>query len=140
MCAIHASTAGSASRTEGYFDVGRAARYIRSTGPAKASVWPWRYQLVDWYLDAPQLSKAGVQPENIARSAIAGPLANAGYIGPDEIDRLMQLRPDFIVSDAKGKGITWVRDAKPAVDAWIAHNYELDAQFGDVVVYRRFSY
>lgn len=128
------------ARTEANFDVGRAARYIRSTGPANASVWPWRYQLVDWYLDTPQLSKAGVQPENIGRPAIAGPLAKAGYIGPDEIDRLMQLRPDFIVTDAKGKGIGWMRAAKPAVDAWIAHNYELDAQFDDVLVYRRFSY
>ncbi|MGB7654677.1 MAG: hypothetical protein WBL74_04270, partial [Novosphingobium sp.] len=128
------------SATEAHFDVGRAARYIRSTGPAQASVWPWRYQLVDWYLDAPQLSKAGVQPENIGRPPIAGPLARAGYIGPDEIERLMQQRPDFIVSDAKGKGITWLRSAKPGVDVWLAHNYELDAQFGDVIVYRRFSY
>ena len=126
--------------TEAHFDVGRAARYIRSAGPAQASVWPWRYQLVDWYLDAPQLSKAGVQPENIGRLPIAGPLAKAGYTGPDEIERLMQLRPDFIVSDAKGKGIAWVRSAKPGVDAWLAHNYELDAQFGDVIIYRRFSY
>lgn len=126
--------------TEAHFDVGRAARYIRSTGPAQATVWPWRYQLVDWYLDAPQLSKAGVQPENIGRPPIVGPLVKAGYIGPDEIERLMQLRPDFIVSDAKGKGIAWMRAAKPAVDAWLALNYEFDAQFDDVIVYRRFSY
>ena len=126
--------------TEAHFDVGRAARYIRSTGPAHASVWPWRYQLVDWYLDAPQLSKAGVQPENLGRAPIAGPLAKASYIGPDEIERIMLLRPDFIVTDAKAKGIAWVRSAKPEVDVWLARNYELDAQFGDVLIYRRFSY
>lgn len=127
------------AQTEGYFDVARAARFIRATGPAKPTVWPWRYQLVSWYLDTPPLSKAGVQPENIGRPPIVGPLARAGYVGPDEVGRLMQARPDFVVTDAKGKGLTWMRAAKPETEAWLAQNYEIDAQFDDVLVYRRLT-
>ena len=135
-----ASVISDPAATEGHFQVAKAARFITSTGGPKASVWPWRYQLVSWYLDDAPLSKAGVQPENIGRPPIAGPLAEHGYIGPDEIGRLMQLKPDFIVTDAKGKGQAWLRATETPIDAWLAQNYELEAQFGDVLVYRRFSY
>ena len=126
--------------TEAHFQVAKTARFITATGGPQASVWPWRYQLVSWYLDDAPLSKAGVQPENIARPAIVGPLAAHGYVGPDEIARLMQLKPDFIVTDAHGKGQAWLRETEKPIDAWMAQNYELEAQFGDVLVYRRFSY
>jgi 4-amino-4-deoxy-L-arabinose transferase-like glycosyltransferase len=126
--------------TEAHFQVAKAARFITAQGGPQASVWPWRYQLVSWYLDDAPLSKAGVQPENIGRPPIVGPLAEEGYVGPDEIGRLMQLRPDFIVTDAKGKGQAWLRETEKPIDAWMAQNYELEAQFGDVLVYRRFSY
>ncbi|MEQ1499351.1 MAG: glycosyltransferase family 39 protein [Novosphingobium sp.] len=125
------------SHTESAFEIAQAARFIKSNGRSHPSVWPWRKQLIDWYLDAPQLSKAGVQPENIARPAIIGPLAKAGYVGSDEIGRLMAMRPDFVVTDGQGKGLAWMRATGRPVDQWLAQNYELEAQFGDVLVYRR---
>ncbi|MFC0590836.1 ArnT family glycosyltransferase [Novosphingobium aquiterrae] len=121
------------------FEVAAAARHIAASGVRHPSVWPWRNQLIDWYLDAPQLSKVGVQPENIARPPIASPLAAHGYIGRDEVGRLLVLKPDFVVTDAKGKGIEWLRATGQPVDAWLADNYRRDAQFGDVVVYRRIN-
>lgn len=121
------------------FDIAAAADHIGRSGLRDPSVWPLRMQLVDWYLDAPQLSKAGVQPENIARPAIVGPLAAHGYVGNDELGRIMALRPDFVVTDTAGKGIGWVRAAGRPVDGWLAANYRLDAQFGDVLVYRRIN-
>lgn len=121
------------------FDVAAAARHIAASGVRKPSVWPWRKQLVDWYLDAPQLSKAGVQPENIARPPIVGPLAERGYVGKDEVGRIMALVPDFVVTDAKDKGREWIVAARPDIDAWLTTNYRLDARFGDVVVYRRIT-
>lgn len=121
------------------FDIAKSAQFIRSAGGAKATVWPWRMQLIGWYLDAPQLSKAGVQPENIARPPIVGPLAEHGYVSPDEVGRLMALVPDFVVTDAKGNGLGWMRATGRPVDQWLATHYRLERQFGDVLVYRKIS-
>jgi hypothetical protein len=64
-------------------------------------------------------------------------LAAHGYVGPDELGRVMAMRPQFLVTDAGGKGLAWVRaDGRP-VDAWLATNYHQDARYGDVLVYRR---
>lgn len=123
----------------GHFDVAAAARHIAASGIRKPTVWPWRYQLIGWYLDAPPLSRAGVQPENIARPPIVGPLAAHGYVGPDEVGRLMVQRPDFVVTDGRGKGLAWMRASGRPVDSWLAANYLPDARFGDVIVYRRIN-
>jgi hypothetical protein len=49
----------------------------------------------------------------------------------------MALRPPFVVTDAGGKGLAWVRAGGKPVDGWLAANYRRDAQFGDVLVFRR---
>jgi 4-amino-4-deoxy-L-arabinose transferase-like glycosyltransferase len=117
--------------------VREAAAYIRATGGERPSVWALHKHLVHWYLDAAQLSRAGVHPDNLARHAIIDTLASHGYVGPDEVGRLMALRPTFVVTDGGGKGFAWVRaDGKP-IAAWLATNYRRDARFGDVLVYRR---
>jgi 4-amino-4-deoxy-L-arabinose transferase-like glycosyltransferase len=115
----------------------QAAAYIRATGSHRPSVWALHKHLTLWYLDAEQLSRAGVHPDNLARRAIIDTLAKHHYVGPDEVARLMALRPRFVITDAEGKGLAWVRaDGKP-IDHWLAANYRRDAQFGDVLVYRR---
>lgn len=115
----------------------QAAEYIRATGGTKPTVWALHKHLVLWYLDTPQLSRAGVHPDNLARRAIIDTLAAHGYVGNDEVARLMASRPSFVVTDAGGKGLAWVRaDGKP-IDAWLAANYHLAAKFDDVLVYRR---
>lgn len=115
----------------------QAAAYIRATGGAHPSVWALHKHLTLWYLNAPQLSRAGVHPDNLARRAIIDTLAAHGYVGPDEVARLMALQPRFVITDAQGRGLAWVRaDGKP-IDAWLASHYRRDAQFDDVVVYRR---
>jgi len=115
----------------------QAADYIHATGGTHPTVWALHKHLVLWYLDAPELSRAGVHPDNLARRAIIDTLAAHGYVGHDEVGRLMAMRPQFLVTDASGKGLAWVRkDGKP-IDDWLATHYYRDAQFGDVLVYRR---
>jgi 4-amino-4-deoxy-L-arabinose transferase-like glycosyltransferase len=117
--------------------VQQAATHIRATGGGKPRVWALHKHLVLWYLDAPQLSRAGVHPDGLARRVIIDALAAHGYVGPDELGRVMASRPDFVVTDAGGKGVAWVRaDGRP-VDAWLTANYRPDARFGDVLLYRR---
>lgn len=118
-------------------DIARAAAHVRAQGEAEPQVWALHKHLILWYLDAPQLSRAGVHPDNLARRAIIDTLAQHGYVGADEVGRLMALRPRFVATDGGGKGLAWVRaDGKP-VDAWLASNYRLDARYGDVLIYRR---
>jgi len=117
--------------------VEQAAAYIRRTGDARPTVWALHKHLVDWYLDAPQLSRAGVHPDNLARHAIIDTLAAHGYVGHDEVGRLMHTIPQFVVTDAGGKGLAWVRDDGKPIDAWLAGHYQRAVRFGDVLVYRR---
>jgi 4-amino-4-deoxy-L-arabinose transferase-like glycosyltransferase len=115
----------------------QAAAHIRATGGAQPRVWAMHKHLALWYLDASQLSRAGVHPDGLARRVIIDALAAHDYVGRDELGRVMASRPQFVVTDAGGKGIAWVRaDGRP-VDAWLAANYRKDSQFGDVIVYRR---
>lgn len=124
-------------QSDARFEIAAAARHIQSTGPAQPSLWAWRKHLIHWYLDAPQLSPAGVHPDNLGRPSIMDPLAEHGYASRDELRRLMMLKPDYVITDAKGIGIDWVRAAGKPVDTWLAANYRLDARFSDVLVYRR---
>lgn len=117
--------------------IAQAAAYIRATGGSGPTVWALHEHLIHWYLDAPQLSRAGVHPDNLARRAIIDTLAAHGYVGGDEVGRLMALRPRFVVTDAGGKGLAWVRADHKPVDAWLFANYRQDARFGDVLIYRR---
>jgi 4-amino-4-deoxy-L-arabinose transferase-like glycosyltransferase len=115
----------------------RAASYIRQTGGEHPTVWALHKHLVHWYLDAPQLSRASVHPDNLGRRAIIDTLAAHGYVSHNEVGRLMAHRPEFVVTDAGGKGVAWVRATGADVDRWLAANYREEVRFGDVVVLRR---
>ncbi|MET1756328.1 glycosyltransferase family 39 protein [Novosphingobium sp. RD2P27] len=117
--------------------IAQAAAHIRHTAGPAPTVWAMHKHLIHWYLDAPQLSRASVHPDNLARRAIIDTLAADGYVGHDEVARLMSLRPEFVITDARGKGIAWVREDGKDVDRWLTAHYRNDAQFGDVLVYRR---
>jgi hypothetical protein len=100
-------------------------------------VWAWYDHLVLWYLGSRQLSPAGVHPDNLARRAIIDTLTSHGYVGGDEIGRIMRELPDFVVTDAGGRGLGWLKGDGRPVEVWLAANYRLDGRFGDVLVYRR---
>lgn len=119
------------------YDIAAATRRISASNVHKPRVWSLYKHLIHWYLGAPQLSRAGVHPDNLARHAIIDTLADHGYVSRDEIGRIMHGLPDFVVTDTMGRGVTWVRGAGKPVDAWLAQHYHLDARFGEVLVYRR---
>ena len=121
------------------FAIAKAAQEIDHGGIRHPSVWAWRNHLIHWYLDAPQLSPAGVHPDNLGRPPIMEPLARAGYVSPDEIGRLMAMVPDYVVTDSKDVGIGWLRATGKPIDAWLADHYRLEARFDDVLVYRKIA-
>ena len=113
-----------------------AAAYISAHGGPHPRVWAWSDHLVLWYLDTPPLSKAGAYPENLARPAIINTLAKRGYVGNDEVSRLMASKPDYVVADIDGEGVDWAHGPGKAASAWLAENYRLDATFGHTLIYR----
>lgn len=132
-----AAVAADPAGAERGFAMKQAADWIRSTGPEKPRVWALHKHLVLWYLDAGQVSRAGVHPNNLAPGPILRTLTAEGYVGPDELGRVMTSAPDYVVTDAKGVGLDWVRRSGKPVDAWLGANYGEVKRFGDVIVYRR---
>lgn len=118
-------------------DIAAAARHIAASGAPNPRVWAWYKHLVLWYLDAPQLSRAGVHPDNLARGAIIDTLAAHGYVSDDEIGAIMRDPPDFVVTDSGRRGQDWLEEAGRPAGEWLTRHYRLDARFGEVLVYRR---
>ena len=129
-----------ASQPAGYdreFTIRAAASHILSRSQGGPEIWAWQKHLVHWYADAPLLSKAATHPDNLAREPIIDALTEHGYVEGGEIERLFSMRPDFVVTDRAGRGAQWLADAGHCPREWLARHYTLDAQFGDVLVYRR---
>lgn len=121
------------------YDVTAAAHHIAASGLTRPRIWCWSKHLIHWYLDAPLLSRAAAHPDNLGRRAIIDPLSAAGYVSRDEIGRMMNDLPDYIVTDEGEVGLRWARKTGKPVDQWLADHYYLEAFFGDVLVYRRIT-
>jgi hypothetical protein len=65
-------------------------------------VWPLMDHLVLWYLKQDPLSPAGTHPSNLTRNAIIEPLIKAGYVPANEVERVMNRRPRYIISRKNG--------------------------------------
>ncbi|MEW9855877.1 ArnT family glycosyltransferase [Novosphingobium sp. M1R2S20] len=135
--ALSASVSRARSTYSSPCDIAEAASHIRAHEKSTPAVWALHKHLIHWFLDAPQLSRASVHPDNLARHAIIDTLAEHDYVGRNEVARLMSLKPKYVVTDAAGKGVAWVRDDGADIDSWLSAHYSLDARFGDVLVYRR---
>ncbi|MEO9530332.1 glycosyltransferase family 39 protein [Roseibium sp.] len=115
--------------------VQKAARVILASDIADKRVWAMNYQIVHMYLNSVPLSRALTHPANInPDSSVYRPLADAGYVSGDEVGRLMDLKPAFIV--AKDMPPWYFSETTGArVGSWIEENYTVYRQLGDLVIY-----
>jgi 4-amino-4-deoxy-L-arabinose transferase-like glycosyltransferase len=60
-------------------------------------VWAAEHHLILWYLDMMPLSRVQTHPNTIIRKALMDPLIAAGFIAPDELERLYASRPEYVV-------------------------------------------
>lgn len=112
-----------------------AANRIAAVRRPDDTFWAMNNHLVLWYLNAQQVSKAITHPSNIAKASIFETLADAGYIARDELQRIIDSSPTFIVTRDRD-GVPAYLENVPAVQDMIDRKYTLFYNSPKVTVYR----
>ena len=74
-----------------------AAAAIKAEQRPGDTIYAFNGQLIYWYLDMAPVS-AIVHPSLLAKRAVLRPLAEAGYVAEDELGRILNLRPTYLVT------------------------------------------
>ena len=113
----------------------RAASEISEVMSPEDDVWALRNHLILWYLKQPPMSRVLPHPSNITRLSITEPLEEAGYIEKNELGRIINCYPSFIVTDNRGK--PWYLEGHfPNYETYLQENYEVFFAERSVIVYR----
>ncbi|SEW44500.1 Dolichyl-phosphate-mannose-protein mannosyltransferase [Cognatiyoonia koreensis] len=97
-------------------------------------VWALSNHLILHYLNLPTVSRVVAHPSNIVRESITTPLEEAGYIEPDELRRVMESLPEFIVSDAS-EDLFYFKD-RSLIPNYLEENYDLVHATPIITIYR----
>ena len=110
------------------------------------TIYAFRYQLIYWYLDMMPVSPV-VHPTNLRKPSIMRPLAAGGYVAEDELRRILDLGPTWLVTaqrqDTPGPvpGYFDGDDAALLLDL-LARDYQLfyegGSQWRRIMIYRRY--
>ena len=90
-----------------------AAHMITADRQPDDKVWAIWHHLVLWYLNVKPISKI-VHPSTFLRNEMMIPLVRSGYLAPDEIRRIMDARPTYLVTGGKESG--WYYYMKYAIN------------------------
>ena len=74
-----------------------AAQAIEAQRRPGETIYAFSHQLIYWYLDMVPVSPI-VHPSNLTRKMLLRPLAEAGYVAEDELGRIFNLRPTYLVT------------------------------------------
>ena len=80
-----------------------AAQAIEAERRPGETIYAFSRQLIYWYLDMAPVS-AIVHPSNLAKKRLLRPLAEAGYVAEDELGRILNLRPTYLVTVVQPTG------------------------------------
>ena len=107
-------------------------------------VWALQDQLVYVYLNQAPPSYGAAQPDNPLRLSVVVPLVKSGSEAPGEIDRLLQSRPAYIVTDVSAPIPLYMRGAPDHItgkdkvlSALLAKYYRPWKTDGNVLSYKR---
>ncbi|GAA0771919.1 glycosyltransferase family 39 protein [Roseibium denhamense] len=124
---------------DGSFDypILKVAKAIEADSEGPHSVWALNYHLVHFYLGAPLLSRGLTHPANIfPPSSIHDALSLGGYIDRDEIGRVMEAQPKYLVVKDLPPWYASKSDGERLV-RWVQENYVPVVQYEDVKLYKR---
>jgi 4-amino-4-deoxy-L-arabinose transferase-like glycosyltransferase len=119
---------------ENAYELRAAADQIETVRRSDDTFWAVKRHLILWYLDASQISKAVTHPSNLQRPSIVKTLADAGYIAKDELQRIIDASPTFIILDGR-RNNRYSKD-KPEIREKMDRDYVLFHTSPSVTVFR----
>jgi hypothetical protein len=134
---LFAGQAATALAPPAPYDVRHAARALQPILKPSDTIWALRYHLIEVYLDRPPVSPAALHPSNITRPSIIRPLMDSGYVRPNELGRVIASRPAYLVTAASRPVPLYLNDAGGCFARFMAADYALWRDFGEVRIYRR---
>ncbi len=115
----------------------QAAAAIAADRQGGDRVWALTSHLVLFYLDEPPLSWIATHPDSIDREVIAGPVIEAGLAEADEVVRILDLRPRYIVTEERLVPTYLTESHRAQLQAVLDADYEIFGSFGPAVVLKR---
>ncbi|MEO1968584.1 MAG: glycosyltransferase family 39 protein [Sphingomonadaceae bacterium] len=86
---------------ESRYPLKRAANFISCASNVNDRVWAVQGHLVYWYLNITPISPVATHPTNLVRQSIVNTLESAHYVSDNELERVMNSKPRFIIQAAK---------------------------------------
>ncbi len=115
-------------------EIRAAAKRIDEIRAPDDAIWAMQNHLVLWYLDTMPVSKVATHPSDLVRGSVLSTLRDAGYIAGNELQRVVESRPRFLVK--RSEQVPWYLQREPAVQAMIDRDYVLFHKTPKIVVYR----
>ncbi len=101
-------------------------------------VFATNFQLVYWYLDQDPPSPVVTHPANITQTAVITPLVAAGYVPEDELDRLIESRPAFMIYRRdRTPPLEYDPELRSKLSDLLAREYQVWLKVNSIHVYRR---
>ena len=122
--------------TENY-DTAKAAAFLRPRLKDGDRIWALDRHLILLYLDAPVISPILAHPSNITRSAILAPLEDRRYLLNGELQRVMDSKPDYLVSNGHDDLFYFRIRSSVDIKAYMRENYDLIFETPQVTIWQR---
>ena len=116
------------------YDILAASHILEDMMEPGDRVWALTHHLILQYLDLPTVSRVTAHPSNITRASITTPLEDAGYIQPNELERVMNSLPEFILSNADGH--PYYFPDRALIPAYLEAHYELVHATPVITIYK----
>ena len=119
----------------GQYGARDAADVLRDHLKPQDRIWALDRHLVLFYLDHPTVSPVVSHPSNITRDAIIITLSEAGYVVENELERILESLPEYLVSNAHGH--LFYFENQNVIDDYIQQHYHLLHSTSTTTIYRR---
>lgn len=119
------------------YDTRKAADFLGPRLKDGDRIWALDRHLILLYLDAPVISPILAHPSNITRSAILAPLEERGYLPKGELQRVMDSKPDYLVSNGHDDLFYFRIRSSVDIKAYMRENYDLIFETPQVTIWQR---
>jgi len=118
--------------------VRRVAEEIAAHKKPTDRVFAANFQMVYWYLKQDPPSPIVTHPANISQASVMSPLVAAGYVPEDELDRIIESRPAFMIFRGdKTPPPEYDLEMQHKLSGLLKREYKIWRKVDNIHVYRR---